>query len=151
MTNLYVIIGEQNTRKSSTVRALSGFHQRGSNQTKPHYIALTNGNTEDFYIEPTSLQEKRINSKDLINKAKHYNNALICLRENSFNNLPDYYSYLNDFITAGWNIKGLAVLGASNLQKGIPISSISPIYETNTINIASNEIAHRIRNSWNWL
>lgn len=151
MPNLYVIIGEQNTRKSSTIRALSGFYRRDKNLTKPHYITFTNGNVEDFYIDPTSLQEKKISSQKLINDALNYNNVLICLREHPFNNLPDYYSYLNDFMNAGWNLVGITVLGTNNLHKGIPISNVSPLFEQNSITMPSNQIAHRIRNSWNWL
>jgi hypothetical protein len=77
--------------------------------------------------------------------------VLLALRANSINNLPDYYDYLDDFVNAGWTISGISVLGNNNLHRGLPISTINPLYELNSKKTPSNEIAHRLRNAWNWL
>lgn len=58
MSNLYVIIGEQNKRKSSTVRALSGYYHRKENDGKTHHITFTNGNVEGFFIDLLLCKKK---------------------------------------------------------------------------------------------
>ncbi|MGE6487402.1 hypothetical protein [Paenisporosarcina sp. NPDC076898] len=152
LPDLYVLIGEQNTRKSSTIRALSGFRDRsGGGLARPHYITFSNGQQEAFYIEPTSLQEKKIPSINVINEANNYDNVLLALREKSINNYPDYYEYLDDFITAGWRIVGLLVLGTNTLQRGLPSTISNVLYEPNSKNKSSNALAAQLRNSWQWL
>jgi len=46
MPDMYVIMGDRNTRKSATIRALTGAFKRG-----PHQVATRNAGVTDIFVQ----------------------------------------------------------------------------------------------------
>jgi hypothetical protein len=160
MPNVYAILGEADTRKSSTVRALTG-----AGQLQPGWIVATTlplGNIE-VYVQIRSLQEEKgITPKDFINIIGKHNeyrakqtpkwnpvtNILIPLRISAFNNCPAGTDYLQHFASVGWNIiRPIVVLGAAALPTAFPAHHPIP----NSASTPANGIASQIRPLWLWL
>ncbi|MBU3810671.1 MAG: hypothetical protein H9893_03325 [Candidatus Niameybacter stercoravium] len=153
--NLYIIMGETNMKKSSTIRCLTGIHNKNTFDIKHQ-----NGNVKPTFVLASSLQEAKISESDfvvLVNGQKKYHTDIcLCLRINpyrpqgsntTFNSGADYIRY---FMNLGWNIvevvdfqeaKNVITLG--NMPQGI---STHTIYDTNTK--TSNEIAKVIRDNY---
>lgn len=156
MPDIYAILGDSNTRKSSTVRALTGAPMQYDTWT----VARTppTGNI-DVYIEIKALQESDIQPQDFVNKIAdldkflikqgHHtvNHILIPLRISAFNNFPDGIDYLKHFAgTTGWNIQPIVVLGVATLPTALAgFPSLRPV------TMPANGIASQIRPLWNWL
>ena len=159
MPNVYAILGESNTGKSSTVRALTGVTMQYDTWT----VATTppTGNI-DVYVEIKALQESNIQPQDfvkkiadldqfLITKGHHtVNNILIPLRISAVNGCPDGAVYLQHFARMpipGWNIRPIVVLGAAAMPTAFPAHHPIP----GLASMPANGIASQIRPLWNWL
>jgi len=143
---VWIIMGDSNTKKSATIRALTGAFR------KNHYdISTTKGILRNVYIEIRSLQEAKIEPKEFISKHNNDKFILLSLWINSSNRYPDGIDYINEFIRNRWIIKEIVVLGRNqnNMPYKLP-TNVSVRYIPNT-NIPANKIAHEIRNWWNWL
>jgi hypothetical protein len=150
---LYIIIGEENSRKSSTIRALTGAWN-----TNKFKIAVTDQRKEiTIYVKTTSFQEanRGVYPNDAIIELTNCgcDYALICLWKNSANHpktkkiMPDYAAYIKDFIQAGFSIQFPKIF----LEKGNNFLNLSPDIQINNINkVPSNEIASIIRTNWNF-
>lgn len=152
--NIYIIIGNENTRKSSTIRALSGVRDEHLFDVK------TISATLKVYIKTTSLQEAKIKTIDAveylkrkISKDKDCDTALICLwhdEENSphKNIVPELCcNYLNEFHKANFIIQKIIVF---NKKLDCSISLVNGYSIIDTIGKPSNEIASEIRKIWGW-
>ncbi len=150
MPDIYIIIGGKNTRKSSTIRALTGAHSKGIYQIK------TANNVLDTYVQISSLQESKITPQDFIKtiNSSNANHVILSLWINAskkyVNQHPHGVNYIDEFIKAGWEIKQITVLGAANLPN-LPNNAPHPNYIQNAQNMPSNQIASQIRSIWNWL
>ena len=153
--NLYIIMGETNMKKSSTIRCLTGIHNKNT-----FGIKHQNGNVRPTFVLASSLQEAKISENDFVvlvnGQKKHHMDICLCLRINpcrpqgsntTFNSGANYIRY---FMNLGWNIveivdfqesKNMITLG--NMPQGI---STHTIYDTNTK--TSNEIAKIIRDNY---
>lgn len=145
----YLIIGHGNQRKSSTIRALTGVCQKDIFE-----IATNGGNILQTYIQIQSLQEASIAPQQFISEVSNSNcdSVLTSLRVGSMKNVYPYcVSYIQAFQNAGWNIRGIVVLGLSNLPHGynLPQGVPVPIFIGNIL--PTNQIASIVRNQWNWL
>lgn len=61
--NIYIIIGESNTKKSSVIRCLTGIYNEGV-----YKIKHSNGSIIDTFIKTSSLQESDLTEGDFVNK-----------------------------------------------------------------------------------
>lgn len=143
MTDIYVIMGDSNSRKSSTIRALTGVARKRS-----YDISTTNGIIET-YISISSLQESKTSPKAFLKEVNSMGckNVLVSLWIRNGKSLPKGRKYLDKFTKSGWNIKPIAVLGSTlpNLPQRYSVKSIKSKKRP------SNEIASEVRKMWNWL
>ena len=164
MPDVYALFGDSNTRKSSTVRALTGAAQlqeawRVATTLPPSNI--------EVYIQIRSLQEGNpgITPKAFTDKITSLNkwrathplkyapvtNILIPLRISAFNNCPDGAVYLQHFALHGWIIRQIVVLGTTTLLPPLHAGAPTPNPIPNSTTIPVNQIASLIRGWWNWL
>ncbi|HQT64882.1 MAG: hypothetical protein B7Z75_08415 [Acidocella sp. 20-57-95] len=147
MVNVWIIVGESNTRKSSTIRALTGV------RTQIIYdIQMIGGTQDKVLVIPSALQEyyrvqpaafiSYISKDQYIPKfglsgppttvqnwsPAKINNILICLREfataptTTQPGCPDANAYISGFIRAKWTIKSPIIY----LNAGTPTFSLPP-------------------------
>ena len=151
MPDFFAIVGYPNCRKSSTVRALTGVWQRGTR------MVATNAGTFDFFIQITSLQEARIMPDAFVTEMRNNNSQRILaplwidpLADGPVT-YPNTADYLQHFLANGWTIREVVVLGANALPYQLPAGCPNPHFVGNPVQLATNEIASRIRNWWGWL
>jgi len=143
MPNVFVLIEEDGARKSSTIRALTGIHNKGDWQVATTTVIM------NIYIETRSLQEKSIRPQDFINQFGNKQNILISLRINPCKGCPGGVDYINAFVSNGWNISQIVILGTNilpGLSQGLPQPFPIPIVPIEP----ANQIASRIRTRWGW-
>ena len=147
MPNIYIVIGNGNTRKSSLIRALSGVANRGK-----YEIEDSSSIKNEFFIQVRSLQEANISPPDFITEMQNSNvsHILAALRINTLNSQPNGASYINAFInTTGWNISGIIKMGGGIIT-GLPAGCTAPVQINNTNSRAANEMASSVRQTWLW-
>jgi hypothetical protein len=148
MSNIFAIIGERNTRKSATTRALTGAFKRGVYQ-----IETSGGDIIDFFVQISSLQESGISPKEFIEECNQnsYSDVLVCLWISGGNGQPNGLTYIQNFLNAGWDIREIVVLGTNKLPYTLPQHTPTPNFVSNSQNLPANNIASRIREWWQWL
>lgn len=143
--NVYILIGDSNTKKSSTVRALTGAYKKGKWQ-----IETRNG-MADFYIQISALQESQISPKEFIRtiRSSGRRNLLLTLRIQRFRSQPDALGYMKQFKDAGWRIRDIIVLGAkrTELPFSLPFNCDCIVKSRK---MTANSIANDIRHRWKW-
>ena len=123
MPNVYVILGDSNTRKSSTMRALTGVRQESDSWE----MATGAKGVDIFYIRTMSLQEAGITPQVFVKTINQLvvSNIFISLRikpsKRAFKNYPAGVDYLDAFKRAKWNIKPLFVLGNPSQPVSLPL------------------------------
>lgn len=148
--DIYLLIGEANTRKSSFVRALGGFSKSG----QKFDVALINGKNIKVCCHISALQEDEKQPNEFVKTIKTNNDCnafLIPLRIKPVTKkgitYPSYSEYINEFIKAGFTIKFIEVLDAY-FRLNIPSLSISHV--TNSNIQATNKTVNDIRKRWGW-
>ena len=152
MGNLYILMGVSNTRKSVTIRALTGF-----TRCNPLEVRLVeNGDSKTIYVIPTSPQEgdDAFNRGILRISEEGYEwDVLLALHPRQSSNfirqIPEANRREIHIVPLGLeNIpndlrQDISDLPSShlNIYLGIPGSANTP----------ANEIAHQIRGEWGWL
>jgi hypothetical protein len=149
--NVFIILGNRNTRKSSTVRALTGLGRRGICQ-----IELTtslDGILIDLYTRISALQESKDTPGDFVNEvnAKDNENILVPLWIDQMNDLPNGQTYIETFVAAGWNIKQIEVLGTNTLPYTIEIPKTMIHFHPNSSERPNNRNIIEIKSRWGWL
>jgi hypothetical protein len=151
MPNVYVILGDSNARKSSTMRALTGVRQ----ESDYWEMATRSGGVDIFYIRTMSLQEAGITPQVFVKKINQLvvSNVFISLRIKPLKKAGKIYAagadYLDAFKRAKWNIKTLFVLGDPALPPRLPTGIRANLISKSRTRPA-NEIASTIRGVWNW-
>lgn len=148
MPDIFVVIGDANSRKSYTIRALTGAYNKGF-----YDIGLQNNNILNVYVHISSLQESRISPQQFVTDLNTvgYSYVLVSLWIRSGHGQPDGLTYLNAFISAGWNVQDIVVLGTPQLPYALPTSVPTPAFIPNSVGLPANNIASQIRGTWNWL
>lgn len=136
--DLYLIIGNTNTRKASVVRSLTGCFNRSVRDIQP----LGGKPPLKLYARVGTLQDSKCGPQDFIAEAARMrcNAVLCCLAPGAHpdhgERLPDAAAYLAAFKAAGWRLRAIAVLGqnrgdvrAPNLLQ-FPQAPIAPINQT---------------------
>jgi hypothetical protein len=150
MRRVFIIVGHATSRKSSTIRALTG---TGSGR-KVLQVKMSNNNISNIFVCHASLQEIPITPENFIAEVEKIENnpdVLIALRANASQKpeYPNAEGYITSFIQAGWQIAGVASLQGGPAQifiENIP-QSIQILDSTDR---PANEIAHIIRGQWQW-
>jgi hypothetical protein len=147
MPNVFVVLGDPDTRKSATIRALTGAYRR-----RGWEVATQAGNL-DIFVQISSLQESRIAPQNFVTQNENWTNILVCLWVSSGNGQPDGLQYIRTFINNGWTISQIVVLGAgaNNLPYRLPTGLPNPLFIPNSGATPANQIAHQIRGQWGWL
>lgn len=149
MKRVYIVVGKAESRKSSTIRALTGI---GDNP-KVIQIKTSCNETIDVFVRHSSLQEKDLTPTDFIKQVEilknNPDNILVALlpKKLRFPNADEYISYFRD---VGWQIASIACLYKTE-KKTFSIMNFESIEIFNSIHTPANEIAHRIRREWHWL
>ena len=157
--NVYIILGEQNMRKSSTMRCLTGAFQQGIFE-----IEHCSGNIRRTFIKFASLQEAGYDEKKFEvlvnqklvdkNEKKQFEDVFISLRINGFTTksgkkLNDGYKYIIHFKSIGWNI--IEIVDFQKKSNIIPLGNITPtLTVTGTDTDPSNKTASTVRNQFKW-
>ena len=146
MPDMYLIMGDRDVRKSSTIRALTGAPRKNV-----YEVATAEGNI-DVFVQLSSLQESEIEPEEFIDEVGGYLHVLISLWIRQRNEqLPDGLTYIRHFLDAGWNIRQVVVLGAEELPYELPLAVENVHYIPDAENMPTNQIAHQIREWWQWL
>ena len=144
MPDVFIIMGDGGTRKSGLIRCLSGAYNGGE-----YDIENANGRTLGFLVEVRSLQESATSPARFIRQVNNLqvNNILVALRIRGIRSQPNGNQYISAFINAGWNIRGITILGSTAIR-GLPQNCPTPFYIGNPSNLPANNMAHQVRNNW---
>jgi hypothetical protein len=136
--DLYVVIGNPNTRKASLVRCLTGCFNRSVRDIQP----LGGKPVLRLYARVGALQDGKLGPQDFITEADRARcgAVLCCLAPVAHPDHPDKYpdaqAYLAAFKAAGWRLRAIAVLGQNgggvrspNLLQ-FPQAPVAPINHT---------------------
>ena len=147
--DLYLIIGNSNTRKASLLRSLTGCFNRSVRDIQMQGIRAP----VRCYARVGALQDSSTTAADLIAEtARARCQAVVCCLLPSAQHRrgfeqPDARSYVAQWREVGWRIKAVAVLGqdgggvrAFNLRQ-YPQAPTAPI----------NETARAVRAQFGWL
>lgn len=145
--DIWIIMGHGDIGKSSTIRALTGVPRR-----KHTEIETVQGVMNRVWVEIRSLQENKISPTKFRRDHNNDRYILVNLRIDTYGIYPNGLAYLQDFINNNWQIRGISVLGSNPLPYSLPSGIPTPLHIPTTIHarIPANEMAHRIRNVWNW-
>lgn len=136
--DLYLVVGNPNTRKASLVRSLTGCFNRSVRD-----IELVSGKAPlRLYARVGSLQETRTRPEDFVSEvaATRCEAVLCCVAPHAHLASPDLFpapqAYLDHFKAQGWRLRAMAVLGqnAGGLRAAVlrqfPQAGTSPINGT---------------------
>ena len=151
MKRVFIVIGKSGSRKSSTIRALTGI----GNKRRVLQIRTSDKKTINVFVCHTSLQEVKMTPEYFVEEVENHEDnpesVLVALRNNASQNrkYPNAEEYISYFIKAGWQIAGVASLHGGPTEFSIGnISQLIPIQ--NSTQIPTNEIAHIIKGQWQW-
>jgi energy-coupling factor transporter ATP-binding protein EcfA2 len=148
----YVIIGENDSGKSSVTRCLTG---SGSSRIRP--IATLSSNIR-VYVHLSSLQEEKTAPAELEGKVKPEDceAVIFSLRPGKARGYPDADTYLQYFIKKGWHIIRVACLGdsASRITTSLPEGVIDTFPEVTASEtepaMPANTVAAKVRAHFGW-
>jgi len=149
MADVYVILGNGNTRKSSTIRALTGVAGR----QVQFNVARLNQPIIPVFVSAAALQEKNQGPQAFIQliNGKDYQHALIALRDRPANHQPAGADYVTAFMQAGWGIAQTVLLGAQALRYPLPQGAPIPQSIPTSASMPANQIASIVRSWWYWV
>ena len=144
MTNVYAIIGDANTGKSSVSRCLTGLSRSGLQD-----IRMINGNIIQVYVNFNAQQENKnnlIHPNHLQVNYGSYQNILILIRINPYKGLPGYQSYIAQIQNVlAWPIHGMFVFHTT------PLPGWTHGHINTRPRIPLNEMASTVRQQWGWV
>lgn len=141
MVNLHTVIGDLNTRKSSTLRCLTGLG--GGNATKRLDVALGPASIMKVWCRLSALQESYapLTPSEFIQLIQAMNpiptDVAITLRVTGTSPLlPSAINYLQAFLSHGWTIKKSRCLGQMPVDRSSTSLRVwlSPLYPIAHIN-----------------
>ena len=143
---VYLVIGEQNSGKSSTISALTGVRKL---EPKWRMLYVAGASNEHTFVHPRSLQEYPKTPSDFVKevRAAKVKKVIVALREHRRGvKYPDAQGYADHFEKkAKWIIVAQASLnGASPVTTRL----VGPIAKVKGHPRATNETAADIRKIW---
>ncbi|MDD7793830.1 hypothetical protein [Clostridium sp. 'White wine YQ'] len=154
--NVYVILGEANMRKSSTMRCLSGIDRKNV-----YEIQHINGSIRDTFVRISSLQEADCTEFEFVTYVtkevkKHYDDIFISLRIKGFIHpkskrpLNSAQDYINHFVSIGWTV--IKIVDFQDSKNIVSLGNITPTLTLiDTDKKTSNYTASIVRNHFNWI
>jgi hypothetical protein len=146
--DLYLVVGNPNTRRASLVRSLTGCFNRSVRD-----IELLSGRaTLKLYARVGSLQETKTTPADFLTEiaAARCNAVLCCVVPNAHPSSPTLYppaqTYLEYFKEAGLRIRAIAVLGQNS--GGLKSPTLRQFPQSGTVPI--NLTASAVRRHFGW-
>lgn len=147
----YIVIGDADSFKSSTVRSLTGCRVRGVRDLVRGGVVLPT------YVQLSSLQEgdSPIQPRDFI-KTVHKARAkaaIFPLRARQHRGRPDANAYIQEFIKAGWNMKGIALLHSPGFQLAVPTLPKAAVFiypSKGHPHYFANDLASEVRRDFGW-
>ena len=147
--DLYLLVGNTHTRKSSVARSLTGCFNRSVRD-----IALSSGrSTLRLYARVGALQETKTAPEDFVREAtrQRCDAVLCCLAPGALPGAPQQYpeadEYLDHFAQAGWRLCGIAALGQNSGGLRSPLLRHFPQAGTDPINAT----AQAVRKHFGWI
>lgn len=147
--DLFVIVGNPHTRKSSVMRSLTGCFNRSLRDIQP-----ADGRAPlRLYVRVGALQESRCTAEDLAGEAQRRRaQAVLCALWPSAHphdalRWPAAADYLDAFAALGWRLRAVAALGqnAGGLR-GAQVMAF-PLAPTQPLNVT----AHGVRQFFGWV
>ena len=142
--DLYLVVGNPNTRRASLVRSLTGCFNRSVRD-----IELLSGKKAlRVYARVGSLQETKTSPEDFLTEvaATRCEAVLCCLAPNAHPSLParlpSVQAYLEYFREVGWRVRGIAVLGQNT--GGLKSPSLMQFPQSGTVPINLTACAVRL-------
>ena len=140
--DVYVVIGNPHTRKSSLVRCLTGCFNRSVRDIQP----ADDRPALRLYARVGALQETRTRPGDFVAEAQRSRcSAVLCclaptanLQQPSL--YPDASAYLAHFEAAGWRLRSIAVLGQNGGGLRSPRLRQFPLATTAPINVTAQAV-----------
>ncbi|MBI5887764.1 MAG: hypothetical protein HZB82_03520 [Deltaproteobacteria bacterium] len=144
--DVYLIMGAAKTRKSATIRCLTGL---GSRQVCD--IQLLQGNKIDIFTHIRALQEQGIAPDKFIAdiKKESHTNLLIPLRIKKANRCPDGDEYIMKFQKTGWNIMPIFVLGTQS-NASLSALNLNIQFIATSAQNPNNHNANIVKKTWGW-
>lgn len=147
--DLYLVVGNTNTRKASLVRALSGCFNRSLRDIQPRV-----GRTPlKLYARVGTLQETRTRPDDFVAEVGRVRcSAVLCCllpaaHPHAPDDLPAAAAYVHRFEQAGWRVAAIAVLGQD--RGGLRSRRLQQFPQAGTAPI--NLTAAAVRAHFDWL
>lgn len=106
MMDLYILVGDSNVRKTSTVRALTGAQFAKSLENRRNWLVDFDGVTHWTFVLTGALQESKISIEvaiDEIEKAK-VKKAIFPLRDIGIGLYPEANKYVLSFLSKRWKV-----------------------------------------------
>lgn len=147
--DIYLVVGNLNTRKSSLVRSLTGCFNRSVRDIQP----LSDGTPLRLYARAAALQVSGTSPEEAIAEvaARRCEAALLALWASAHPHdearLPDAATYLKAFEAAGWRLRAAAVLGQNS--GGLRGPAVRQFAQAGTQPV--NLTAHAVRAHFGWL
>jgi hypothetical protein len=147
--DLYTVIGNARTRKSTLVRCLCGCFNRSVRDIQP----ASGRPALRLYARAGSLQETRTRPAEFIDEAERTRaQAVLCCLSPAAHPLhredfPDAATYLCRFKDRGWRLRSVAVLGQNSGGVRAPCLMQYPNAPTLPINLT----AQAVRQHFGWL
>ena len=143
--NLFLLMGESNTRKSSSVRSLTGI-----GKLRECNIELAGGKEIAVFTMIQALQEKGVSPAKFIQMIKrgNYSNVLTPLRIRPAKGNPDWKKYIEYFLAEGWHINPIFVLGADSLPYQLSSKIVTRFIRNPQRPNSQN--AKEIKKVWGW-
>jgi hypothetical protein len=140
--DVYLVIGNTNTRKATLVRSLTGCFNRSVRD-----IALRDsGQVVRVYARVGALQETKTTPDDLVAEVQRARcqAVLCCLSPGPHATYPALYpdapTYIGRFQSAGWRIHAMAVLGQNAGGVKSPNLRQFPLAPTAPVNVTSRAL-----------
>ncbi|KAB2967367.1 hypothetical protein [Zoogloea sp.] len=159
MPNVFLIMGDANARKSSTIRGLTGV-ARASEYDVETFLAPFR---LSVYAKVSSLQESHLQPVDFIQTVDtgNYDNVLVSVWFSHLNwtdpitqqqhTFPRGEVYVQQFLQQHWIIQEIVCLGVAQLPNPLPAGLPAPLFIPLSPTMPSNEITSDIRRHWNWM
>lgn len=146
--NVYLIIGNSNTRKTSLIRSLTGCFNRSVRDIQLQGKKLP----MRFYARVGTLQDTRTSIADFVAEVERARcQAVICCLAPSAahgnTDFPEAHAYIEGFKAAGWKITAVAVLGQNG--GGVRATNLRQYPQASTA--AINVTARDVRAQFGWL
>jgi hypothetical protein len=150
--HVWILLGGADTRKGSTIRALTGI---GGKHTKPFQVMLTSGQIIQILVRIMSVNEgeSAVAPKawvEQFTKETSPQNLIVAFRLRPARNNSEAEDYIRELVRAGAIIESIITLGETTpdwvAQFAIPNEHI---FDTKTT--PTNAIAHKVRQFWHWL